>query len=131
MKRYWDTSALLDVLEDSRIERRSQQPDQWTRPHTLAEMFSILTGGRLGFQYCPDDATAIIREVSAAMNFVELDAKEVLAALDQAQKRGVRGGNVHDLMHAAAARKAGVAELLTDNFTDFQDLADGFTVSPP
>ena len=62
MKRDWDSSVLLDELEDSRIERRAHEPGQWTRPHTLAEMFSILTGGRLGFQYCPDDATAMIRD---------------------------------------------------------------------
>ena len=131
MRRYWDASALLDVLESERIERLSREADQWTRPHTLAEMFSTLTGGRLGFRYCPEDATAIIREVTAAMNFVELDAEEVFAALDRAQKRGVRGGNVHGLIHAAAARKAGVKELLTDNFTDFQNLADGFAISAP
>ncbi len=65
------------------------------------------------------------------MNFVELESKEVFAALAEAQKKGVRGGNVHDLMHATAAKKAGAAELLTDNFTDFQNLADGFTVIAP
>ena len=56
MRRYWDTSALLDVLEDSRIENLSKEKDQYTRPHTLAEMFSTLTGSRLGFSYQPADA---------------------------------------------------------------------------
>lgn len=39
--------------------------------------------------------------------------------------------DVHDWMHARAAKKAGVTVLLTDNFTDFQNLADGFTVEAP
>ncbi len=65
------------------------------------------------------------------MNFVELDYKEVLEALDEAEKRGVRGGNVHDWMHARAAKKAGVSVLLTGNFTDFGNLADSFTVEAP
>lgn len=131
MRRYWDSSALLDAFWDSRIKRLSMEPDQWTRPDTLCEMFSILTGGRLGGQFHPADAAAIIQELSAAMNFVELDAKEVQAALDKADKSGVRGGNAHDLMHAVAARKAGVQTLLTDDLSDFKNLADGFTVQAP
>ena len=65
------------------------------------------------------------------MNFVDLDANETLAALDVAQQRGVRGGRVHDWLHARAARKAGVAELLTDNLRDFTGLEDGFSVAAP
>src|SRR6266566_3733069 len=131
MRRYWDSSALLDAFWDSRIEKLAQEPDQWTKSHTLSEMFSTLTGGRLGGQFVPADAAVIIRELSARMNFVELDYKEVLEALDEAEKRGVRGGNVHDWMHARAAKKAGVSVLLTGNFTDFGNLADSFTVEAP
>jgi hypothetical protein len=131
MKRYWDASALVDALHDPRVEQQALEPDQWTRAHALAETFSTLTGGRLGFQYLPDDAAALIREITAGMNFVELDAAETLTALDAAQKRGVRGGRVHDWLHARAAQKAKVAELLTDNFADFAGLEDGFSVSPP
>ncbi len=131
MRRYWDASALVDALHDSQVERKALEPDQWTRYHALAETFSTLTGGRLGFQYLPDDAAALIREISARMNFVELDATETLAALESAQKNGVRGGRVHDWLHACAAKKAKVAELLTDNFADFSGLEDGFSVVPP
>ncbi|HEV2391069.1 MAG TPA: PIN domain-containing protein [Verrucomicrobiae bacterium] len=131
MRRYWDSSALLDAFFESRIESLVREPDQWTRPHTLAEMFSALTGGRLGGQFHPADASAIVRELTETMNFVELDAKEVQAALDSADKHGVRGGNVHDWMHATAAKKAGAIVLLTDNSTDFQNLADGFAVEAP
>jgi len=132
MTRYWDSSALLDVLGDSRIEALSKEKDQWTRPHTLAEMYSTLTGSRLGFSYHPADAAAIIREITASMNFVELSPGEIQAALDSdGQKRGVRGGNVHDFLHAVAARKAKVETLLTDNLTDYANLADGFSVTPP
>jgi ribulose kinase len=121
----------LDAFWESRIEKLTQEPDQWTRTHTLSEMFSTLTGGRLGAQFHPADAAAIVQELTASMNFVDLDRQEVQAALDEADKRGVRRGNVHDWMHARAAKKASVAVLLTDNFTDFQNLADGFTVQVP
>jgi hypothetical protein len=131
MKRYWDGSALLDVLDNARLEKLSREKDQWTRPHTLTEMFSALTGGRLGFRFCPDDATAIIREITQDMNFVELNSRETFAALDEAQLRGVRGGNVHDWLHAAAARKAKVAVLLTYNLGDFKNFANGFSIEAP
>jgi hypothetical protein len=131
MRRYWDASALIDALHDSRIEQKALEPDQWTRAHALAETFATLTGGRLGFRYLPDDATALIRELTRTMKFVELDAIETLAALDMAQQRGVRGGRVHDWMHARAAQKAKVAELLTDNLNDFKGLEDGFLVTVP
>jgi predicted nucleic acid-binding protein len=131
MKRYWDASALVDALHDSRIEQKALEADQWTRPHALAEVFSTLTGGRLGVQYLADDAAAMIRELTAGMSFVELDAREVLASLESAQKKGVRGGRVHDWLHARAAHKAGVSELVTDNYSDFVGLEDGFTVTAP
>jgi predicted nucleic acid-binding protein len=130
MRRYWDASALVDALHDPRVEQKALEPDQWTRAHALAETFSALTGGRLGFQYGPDDAAALVREIAAGMNFVEL-AAETLAALEAAQKRGVRGGRVHDWLHARAAQKAKVTELLTDNFADFAGLEDGFSILPP
>jgi predicted nucleic acid-binding protein len=131
MKRYWDTSALVDALHDSRIESLALEPDQWIRPHTLAEAFSTLTGGRLGFKYLPSDAAAMLRDLTARFNFVELDAPETLAVLAAAEKRGVRGGRVHDWLHACAAKKAGVTILLTDNLTDFTGLEDGFQIGPP
>ncbi len=131
MKRYWDTSALVDALHDSRIETLALEPDQWTRPHSLAEAFSTLTGGRLGFKYLPSDAAALLRELTAGFSFVELDAKETLSALQEAEQRGVRGGRVHDWIHARAAQKAGVVVLLTDNLSDFTGLTDGVQIAPP
>lgn len=97
----------------------------------LAETFSTLTGGRLGFRYLPDDAASLIREISSGMHFVELDPAETLKALEAAQKRGVRGGRVYDWLHACAAQKAKVTELLTDNLADFAGLEDGFSVVRP
>ncbi len=131
MRRYWDSSALLHAFWDARIEHLANELDQWTRSHTLTEMFSTLTGGRLGGQFHPADAAAIVKELTATMNFVDLDAKEVQAALELAERHGVRGGNIHDWIHARAARKARVEVLLTNNFTDFQNLADGLTVQAP
>lgn len=131
MRRYWDASALVDALHDPRVEQKTREPGQWTRLHALVETFATLTGGRLGIQYLPDDAAALVKEVSSNMSFVELDHSEISMALESAQQHGVRGGRVHDWLHACAARKANVAELLTDNLSDYAGLEDGFTVLAP
>ncbi len=131
MKRYWDSSALVDALHDEAIRQMTQQPEQFTRPHTLTEVFSTLTGGRLGFRYQPEEAAAMIRDLLLGFEFVELNAAEVQQALADAGRHGVRGGRVHDWLHARAAAKAGVAELLTDNLGDFNGLEAGFEVRAP
>jgi hypothetical protein len=52
----------------------------------------------------------------------------MLAALKQTRKRGVRGGRVHDFMHAVAAEKSGAKELLTLDTHDFDALTDSIKV---
>jgi predicted nucleic acid-binding protein len=131
MKRYWDTSALVDALHDDKLEAKVLEPDQWTRPHALAEAFSTLTGGRLGFKYAPDDAAAMLKEITGGMNFVELDAPHTLDALALAKKHGIRGGRIHDWMRARAAKKAGASIFVTDNLPDFDGMEDGFKVISP
>jgi predicted nucleic acid-binding protein len=42
---------------------------------------------------------------------------------------GVRGGRVHDYLHARAAEKAGVEELLTTDQYDFASLTDTVKVA--
>src|SRR5260221_2794753 len=114
MKRYWDSSALVDALSDPCIESLAKEADQFTRPHSLLEVFSTLIGRRLGFRVRPSDAAQSIRELTSSITFVNLGTVEILEALDQAERLGVRGGNIHDLLHACAAKKAGVDVLLTD-----------------
>lgn len=131
MKRYWDASALIDALQDSAIEKKALEAHQTTRAHTLAEVFSILTGGRLGFRLGPDDAATMIEEITEKFAFVELSPAEIKSALKQAESKGVRGNRVNDWLHAIAARKAGVEELLTDNYSDFAGMEEGFVLTAP
>lgn len=131
MKRYWDSSALIDALHNPGVAQKALESEQFTRPHALAEMFFTLTGGRLEVQYHPDDAAKLIADLTAGFTFIELSAGEVKAALSQARKRGVRGGRVHDWLHAVAAKKSGARQLVTDNLSDFAGLEDGFSVAAP
>lgn len=131
MKRYWDTSALIEVLNNGELEKLSREPGQFTRSHSLAEMFSTLTGGKLGFKLAPDVATEAILGVTSGMDFVDLDSKEVFSALNRAQKHGIRGAGIHDWLHAVAAEKGKAEVLLTYNIKHFEPYGLGFDVKAP
>jgi predicted nucleic acid-binding protein len=62
---------------------------------------------------------------------VELDEKETLDALATSRKHGVRGGQIHDYLHAIAARKAGASTIYTFNTDDFRNLGLPLKILPP
>jgi predicted nucleic acid-binding protein len=128
MKVYWDTSAIIWYFGHGRIgEIRGI-----TRPHTLSEAFSALTGG--GFELVMPDGTrkhrrlslraasAVVSKFHPQLEYVDLSALEIVAALQTAQAKSAQGGRVHDLMHAVAAEKAGADELWTIDENDFAGL---------
>jgi predicted nucleic acid-binding protein len=122
MRRYWDASGLVDALHDETVRLKITKESAVTRSHSFSEVFSTLTGGRLGFRYAPDDAAEIISSLAKDLEVVDLSLEESLVALSQAGRAGVRGGRVHDFLHAEAARKAGVERLVTLNTSDFVGL---------
>jgi predicted nucleic acid-binding protein len=69
-----------------------------------------------------DSAVQAVENLATDIDFIDLSVAEVIIAFKQARKKGVRGGHVHDLLHAAAADKAGAHELLTLDENDFHGL---------
>ena len=128
---YWDSSALIEALQCLGVRKALRHSGGFTRPHVLAEVFSTLTGGRLGFRCPANEAYKITSELAADLKSVELDSKETLAALASAQKHGVRGGQTHDFLHAVAAQKVGADILYTLNSGDFQSLRLSISIQPP
>jgi predicted nucleic acid-binding protein len=128
MRVYWDTSAIIWYFARGRITEISGV----TRPHALSEAFSALTGG--GFELVLPDgrkrhkrlslraAGTVISKLHPLLEYVDLSADEVVAALQRAWEKGAQGGRVHDLMHAVAAEKAGADELWTIDANDFEGL---------
>ncbi|MEI6277947.1 MAG: PIN domain-containing protein [Verrucomicrobiae bacterium] len=131
MKAYWDSSALVEAVQNLGVRKALRKVSGFTRPHALAEVFSTLTGGRLGYRCQPDDAAKISRELASDLQFVELDEQETLHALATSRKHGVRGGQIHDYLHAIAARKAGALTIYTFNTGDFRSLGLSLTIVPP
>lgn len=121
MKTYWDSSALIEVIlnQPSARSRFLSEQNKITRCHTLAESFSQLTGGRLGHKLTPDVAADTLRRFAEQMTIVSLDHEDTLTALAQCRKRGVRGGAVHDFLHAYAAELHECKTVFTGNTADF------------
>lgn len=122
MNVYWDSSALVAATIDGSVRRRLKQPGQWTRSHTFAEVFSTLTGNRLGFRVDATEAADIVGDLKGNVSIVDLTTDELLGALYDTRALGVRGGRVHDFLHGVAARKAGCQAIRTLNTADFDGL---------
>jgi predicted nucleic acid-binding protein len=127
MKSYWDSSALVQTTLDDDLHDRLKQEGGLTRAHSLTEIFSALTG-KAYIRMEAKAAHKTIKEMSRHLEFVELSPAEIIDGLAKAQERGVRGGRVHDYMHALAASKSGAAALLTLDRNDFEHLVPGLAV---
>ena len=86
MRRYWDTSGLVEALHDESVRLKVTKETAVTRSHSFSEVFSALTGGRLGVRYAPDDAAEMIASLAKDLEVVELSLEESLAAFAQAGK---------------------------------------------
>jgi predicted nucleic acid-binding protein len=128
MKVYWDTSAIVRFYATG----RAQQVTGITRTHTLAELFSALTGrgydeamkdGSMRHRRLSMEAAAkVISKLVPGLEFVDLSPDEVLAAIQDAKNVNAQGGRIHDLLHAVAASKAKADELWTLDRNDFAGL---------
>lgn len=113
MKVYWDASALVESFVDTSLRTRLSQQGGITRTHSLAEVFSALTSGNLEIRVDASAAARMVADIAKHLEFVDLSSAEVLKALQETRRRGVRGGRIHDFLHAAAAEKGKAQRLLT------------------
>jgi predicted nucleic acid-binding protein len=121
MKAYWDSSALVEAYNNPQIKARLENERAYTRPHALAETFASLTANPKT-RIDSDAASGVLARLALSLDFVELSGPDVLAALKTARSMGVRGGRVHDYLHAVAAEKSGAKTILTLDKNDFADL---------
>lgn len=121
-----DTSVLVAAIyaEELHHEACSDLLDQGglaLYSHGINETFSTLTGGRQSIRMSPDTAMSLLEnDYLPGLTLVTLPLNRQLAALREAERRGVRGGAVFDYMHLVAARYAKAPRLYTLNLSDFQ-----------
>ena len=90
-------------------------------------MFSALTG-KAHLKVEASKAALLVKDIAADLDFVELSTEDILRAATEAESLGVRGGRIHDLLHAKAAFKSGAKSLLTLDRNDFESLVPGLSV---
>ncbi len=124
-----DTSVLIASLDE---DESAHEPSHrllaaggaLVYAHALAEMFSVLTGGRRARRVEPALAARLIDEtVLPFVKVVSLTPREMTATLNQCQTRGVRGGAIYDFLHLCAARKAAATVLVTLDVRHFEAIA--------
>jgi predicted nucleic acid-binding protein len=121
-----DSSVLVAALVEIEPHHRActallDKANLLVYSHGLAEAFNTLTGGRSGYRIAASQVVELIE--SSILPYVEVvtvSPKEMVAAMQQAQPRGVRGAAIFDFLHLVAARKAKVSRLYTLDVSDFQ-----------
>jgi predicted nucleic acid-binding protein len=89
--------------------------------HALTETFNTLTGGKIKPRFQSSDAARLISaNIEDDTRVLELPLQARLAAFDEAESRGVRGGAIYDYLHLAAARHHGMEKFYTLNMSHFQ-----------
>ena len=129
MSLFLDTSVLLASLDPDEphhaaCDRLVAAGGHGIYVHALAEVFSILTGGKQGRRLSAALAARLIQDSVLPYARAEvLSGPEIALALAECESRGVRGGAIYDWLHLAAARHAGAEALVTLDQRDFQSLA--------
>jgi predicted nucleic acid-binding protein len=117
--------ASLDTDESAHLacDRLLAQGGHSVYAHALAETFSVLSGERQTRRLRPALVAQLIGDsILPFVHLVQITGKETMTAIADSERRGVRGGAVYDLLHLAAARKAGSKALVTLDLRDFQAL---------
>jgi predicted nucleic acid-binding protein len=127
MKAYWDSSALISACQEVALRQRLASERGFSRRHALAETFSALTG-KAHLRLMADKAALLLADLAQDLDFIELGTDEILKAATDALSLGIRGGAIHDLLHARAALKSGSNEFLTMDRNDFTNLLPGMSI---
>ena len=136
MKIYWDSSALLNAIASKKVFDRFDPDQHTTRSHAFVEGFSHLTGRGLPMRdgtrqkITPSDGFAVIAALARRLSFRDLSPAETLQILELAQRRGVQGARIHDLLHARAAALSGSEKILTRDLT-FASLGESIPTEWP
>jgi predicted nucleic acid-binding protein len=128
---FMDTSVLVcastpsDPRYDACVEllRTADERGGTCASHSLAELFSMLTGRPRPLRVAPMEATRIVAHTSKRFSFVSLTATEYVAAVDGLAGLGHSGGMIYDALILACARKAKATRIYTLNPRHFRLVA--------
>ncbi len=142
MRRYLcDTSGLVAAVcswhehhERTRaeLERRADANEQLVlAAHSLAETYAVLTRLPAPNRLRATDAIALIELNWLDAPVVQLTAHETWESLREAQRHGLLGGQMYDVLIAMAALKAQASTIVTWNVRHFAPFAGKIGIEAP
>jgi predicted nucleic acid-binding protein len=90
--------------------------------HSLAEIYSSLTGRTGRERVSGDEAMLFLGDVRQRLTIVNLDDREYFNALEASAALGIAGGAIYDALLAHSALKAKAQVIYTWNVKDFTRL---------
>ena len=130
MKAFLDSSVLVAVfyahhqLHQPSIDLflRFKKSEACCGAHSLAEIYSSLTGRSGRERVSGDEAMLFLGDVRERLTIVSLDDKEYFKALEASSALGIAGGAIYDALLAHCALKAKAQVIYTWNAKDFMRL---------
>lgn len=125
----YDTNCLVALAATGHKQHRATNADQDQRQsrgeamvvvmHCIEEAYSVLTRSPMPIRCRPADAWVWVQAWTKQAVLVDLKPQERLGALQAGVGLGIAGGQIHDYLIAACARKAGAGTLVTWNLRHF------------
>lgn len=127
MKAFLDTSVLIATFyahhqlhqPSMGLFLRFKKNDVCCGAHSLAEIYSSLTGRTGRERVSGDEAMLFIGDVRERLTIVSLDDQEYFKALEASSALGIAGGGIYDALLAHCAIKAKAQAIYTWNTKDF------------
>lgn len=130
MRAFFDTSVLVAIFyahherhtESLELFLRFSKNDASCAAHSLAEIYSVLTG-RLGKdRVTGDEALLFLGDVRNRLSVVSLNAEEYARVVEETASLGIVGGGIYDALLGHCALKTKAEIIYTWNVKHFERL---------
>jgi predicted nucleic acid-binding protein len=131
VKAFLDTSVLVATFygdhenHDPSIDvfLRHKRIDACCGVHSLAEVYSVLTGMPGKDRASADEALLFLGSIRERLSIVALTGQEYFKALESSAALGITGGGIYDALLGYCALKSKAAVIYTWNVKHFKRLA--------
>ena len=135
MRAFLDTSVLVATFYDGHEHHRpsfdlfvnQEKKSGCTAAHSLAEVYSVLTGMPGKDRASGDEALLFLANIRDRLTIVTLDPEECFRVLEAAAAMGVTGGGIYDAVLGYCALKVKAETIFTWNVKHFTRLGQDIT----
>ena len=130
MKAFLDTSVLVPTFygdhehhdESIALFLRFGKSEACCAAHSLAEVYSVLTGMPGKNRVSGDEAVLFLGNIRERLTLIALNSDEYFATMEAASAVGLAGGSIYDALLGQCALKSGARNIYTWNLKDFKRL---------